>query len=126
MKEFYTATPEGLAGNEDCGAMSSWFVFSSLGFYPVNPAKGIYVFGSPLFDKASMKLQGGKTFTVETVNNNAQNIYIQGITLNGKPYNYSYIKHEDILKGGVLRLTMGSTPNENFGKLAANRPDSKY
>jgi predicted alpha-1,2-mannosidase len=126
MKEFYTATPEGLAGNEDCGAMSSWYVFSSLGFYPVNPAKGIYVFGSPLFDKASMKLQGGKTFTVETVNNNATNIYIQSITLNGKPYNYSYIRHEDILKGGVLKMTMGSKPAYDFGKLAANRPDSKY
>ncbi|SDH54276.1 GH92 family glycosyl hydrolase [Chitinophaga filiformis] len=125
MKDFYTKTPEGLAGNEDVGAMSSWYVFSSLGFYPVNPAKGIYVFGSPLFEKASLKLQGGKTFTVETVNNSAENIYIQQVTLNGKPYNNSYIRHADILKGGALKITMGNKPSD-FGKLAANRPDSKY
>jgi predicted alpha-1,2-mannosidase len=126
MKDFYTKSPEGLAGNEDVGAMSSWYVFSSLGFYPVNPAKGIYVFGSPLFEKANLKLQGGKTFTVETVNNSAENIYIQSVTLNGKPYNNSFIRHSDILKGGVLKITMGNKPAYDFGKLAANRPDSKY
>jgi len=126
MNDFYFANPEGLAGNEDCGAMSSWYIFSSLGFYPVNPAKGIYVFGSPLFDKASMKVQDGKTFTVETVNNSAKNIYIQSVTLNGKPYNNSYIRHTDILKGGTLKMVMGPKPAYNFGKLAANRPDSKY
>ena len=125
MRDFYTRSPEGLAGNEDVGAMSSWYVFSSLGFYPVNPAKGIYVFGSPLFEKASLKLQGGKTFTVETINNSAENIYIQQVSLNGKPYNNSYIRHADILKGGVLKITMGNKPSD-FGKLAANRPDSKY
>jgi predicted alpha-1,2-mannosidase len=126
MKDFYTKSPEGLAGNEDVGAMSSWYVFSSLGFYPVNPAKGIYVFGSPLFEKASLKLQGGKTFTVETVNNSPENIYIQNITLNGKPYKNSYIRHTDITKGGILKITMGNKPSYDFGKLAANRPDSKY
>lgn len=126
MKDFYTKTPEGLAGNEDVGAMSSWYVFSSLGFYPVNPAKGIYVLGSPLFEKASLKLQGGKTFTVETVNNSAENIYIQKVTLNGKPYDNSFIRHADILKGGTLKITMGSKPAYDFGKLATNRPDSKY
>lgn len=126
MKDFYTKSPEGLAGNEDVGAMSSWYVFSSLGFYPVNPAKGIYVFGSPLFEKANLKLQGGKTFTVETVNNSAENIYIQNVTLNGKPYDNSFIRHSDILKGGVLKITMGNKPAYDFGKLAANRPDSKY
>ncbi|SHN17615.1 GH92 family glycosyl hydrolase [Chitinophaga sp. CF418] len=125
MKDFYTKTPEGLAGNEDVGAMSSWYVFSSLGLYPVNPAKGIYVFGSPLFEKASLKVQGGKTFTVETINNSAENIYIQQVTLNGKPYNNSFIRHSDILKGGVLKITMGNKPSD-FGKLVANRPDSKY
>jgi predicted alpha-1,2-mannosidase len=126
MREFYTTSPEGLAGNEDVGAMSSWFVFSSMGFYPVNPAKGMYVFGSPLFDKASLKVQGGETFTVEAVNNSPENIYIQHITLNGKPYNYSYIRHADILKGGTLKITMGNKPAYDFGKLPANRPDSKY
>jgi predicted alpha-1,2-mannosidase len=126
MRDFYTTTPEGLAGNEDVGAMSSWYVFSSLGFYPVNPAKGIYVFGSPLFEKATLNLQGGKKFTVETINNSAENIYIQSVTLNGKPYKNSYIRHADLLKGGSLKITMGSKPAYDFGKAPANRPDSKY
>ncbi|WPV64916.1 GH92 family glycosyl hydrolase [Chitinophaga sp. LS1] len=126
VNEFYTTTPEGLAGNEDCGAMSSWYVMSSLGFYPVNPAKGIYVLGSPLFDKAVLKLAGGKTFTVETVNNSGTNIYIQSATLNGKPYKNSYIRHADMVKGGVLKIKMGPQPNYDFGKAPENRPDSKF
>lgn len=124
MKEFYTDKPEGLAGNEDVGAMSSWYVMSALGFYPVNPASGIYVFGSPLFDKATLKLQQGKTFTVQTVHNSAENKYIQRITLNGKPYNHSYIRHADILKGGTLSIEMGSQPNYDFGKQPQERPVS--
>lgn len=126
VNEFYTTTPEGLAGNEDCGAMSSWYVMSSLGFYPVNPAKGIYVLGSPLFDKAVLKLAGGKTFTVQTSNNSHDNIYIQRVTLNGKPYKNSYIRHADMVKGGVLKIVMGPKPNYDFGKAPENRPDSKY
>lgn len=124
IKDFYTAKPDGLAGNEDVGAMSSWLVLSSVGFYPVNPAKGLYVFGSPLFDKASLQLQGGKTFTVQTVNNSGENKYIQSITLNGKPYTKSYIKHADIVKGGVLTIKMGNQPNYDFGKPVADRPNS--
>lgn len=124
MKEFYTAKPEGLAGNEDVGAMSSWYVLSSVGFYPVNPAKGLYVFGSPLFDKASLRLQEGKTLTVQTINNSAENKYIQSITWNGKPYTKSYIRHEDIVKGGTLTIKMGNKPNYDFGKAEADRPNS--
>ncbi|MBC9931470.1 glycoside hydrolase family 92 protein [Chitinophaga qingshengii] len=122
MKAFYFDQPEGLAGNEDCGAMSSWYVFSSLGFYPVNPANGVYVMGSPLFDKASVKLEGGKTFTVQTINNSKDNIYIQSMTLNGKPYTKSFITHQDLVKGGTMVVTMGSKPNYNFGKAVADRP----
>jgi len=124
IKDFYTAKPDGLAGNEDVGAMSSWFVLSSVGFYPVNPAKGLYVFGSPLFDKASLQVQGGKIFTVQTINNSAENKYIQSITLNGKAYTKSYIRHADILKGGTLTIKMGNKPNYDFGKPAADRPNS--
>ncbi|WP_343744531.1 GH92 family glycosyl hydrolase [Chitinophaga sp.] len=122
MKDFYFDQPEGLAGNEDCGAMSSWYVFSSLGFYPVNPANGVYVMGSPLFDKATVKLQGGKTFTVQTINNSKENIYIQSVTLNGKPYTKSFITHQDLVKGGTMVVTMGNKPNVNFGKAVADRP----
>jgi putative alpha-1,2-mannosidase len=99
---------------------------SSLGFYPVNPAKGIYVLGSPLFDKAVLKLAGGKTFTVQTIHNSSENIYIQSVTLNGKPYKNSYIRHADMVKGGTLKVTMGPKPNYDFGKALENRPDSKY
>ncbi len=122
MKDFYFDQPEGLAGNEDCGAMSSWYVFSSLGFYPVNPANGVYVLGSPLFDKVTVKLEGGKTFTVQTINNNKENIYIQSIMLNGKPYTKSFITHQDLLKGGTMVVTMGNKPNVDFGKAVADRP----
>ena len=116
MKEFYTDQPDGLAGNEDCGAMSAWYVFSAMGFYPVQPAGGIYVFGSPLFKKTTLQLQGNKSFTVETVNNSPSNIYIQSIELNGQSYLKSYITHQDILQGGRLKITMGNTPNRSFGK----------
>ena len=122
LKEFYTDQPDGLAGNEDCGAMSAWYIFSSLGFYPVQPAGGVYVLGSPLFKKASIQLPGNKQFTVETINNNAANIYIRSIELNGKPYRKSYITHKDILQGGILKITMGSIPDRSFGKAVADRP----
>ncbi|RAJ08478.1 putative alpha-1,2-mannosidase [Chitinophaga skermanii] len=124
MKDFYFDQPGGLAGNEDCGAMSSWYIMSSLGFYPVNPANGVYVIGSPLFDKASFKVQTGKTFVVETVNNSKENIYVQKIEWNGKPYTKSYIRHADILKGGTVKIYMGNKPNYEFGKATENRPAS--
>ena len=124
LREFYTDRPDGLAGNEDCGAMSSWYVFSSLGFYPENPANGIYVLGSPLFRKAVLQLKGGRTFTLETVNNSAENIYIQRVEWNGKPYHKSYIRHEDIMKGGQLKVFMGSRPGSSFGVAPADRPHS--
>ena len=123
MKEFYFDKPDGLAGNEDCGAMSSWYVFSSLGFYPENSASGIYVLGSPLFDKATIKT-GNKSFTVQTINNSAQNIYIQSITLNGKPYSKSFITHQDIVNGGKMVIKMGGKPNYDFGKARADRPSN--
>ncbi len=108
MKEFYHDQPDGIIGNEDCGQMSAWYIFSSLGFYPVLPASGNYVIGSPLFDKVTVNLENGKKFVVETVNNSNKNIYIQKVELNGRDYNQSYIRHQDILTGGTLRITMGS------------------
>lgn len=125
MNEFYTDKPDGLIGNEDCGQMSAWYILSSLGFYPVSTASGDYVLGSPLFDKATINLQNGKKFTVETVNNSPDNIYIQSVELNNKEYSYSFITHDDIINGGLLKITMGSTPNYDFGKEELNRPKSK-
>lgn len=115
MKEFYHDDPDGVIGNEDCGQMSAWYIFSSLGFYPVFPASGNYVLGSPLFDKATIRLPEGKSFTVEVKNNSPENIYIQQIELNGKVLPKSTINHQDIIKGGNLKLVMGKQPNLNFG-----------
>jgi predicted alpha-1,2-mannosidase len=122
MKEFYHDKPDGVIGNEDCGQMSAWYILSSLGFYPVFPASGVYVIGSPIFDKATINLANGKKFTVSTINNSAANVYIQSIELNGKNYGNSYISHQDIIDGGTMLITMGNKPNYDFGKLQKDRP----
>lgn len=124
LKTMYFDNPNGLAGNEDCGQMSSWYVFSALGFYPVNPSNGIYVFGSPLFNETKISLPGHKTFKILAKNNSDKNIYIQSAKLNGKNYPYSYIKHKDIMKGGVLEFVMGAKPNKAFGRDMQFRPKS--
>lgn len=120
--EFYTDKPEGVIGNEDCGQMSAWHIMSALGFYQVNPSNGVLVFGSPLFDKASVRLPEGKTFDIVAQNNSKDNIYIQSVLLNGKPYNNSYILYDDVMKGGNLTFVMGNTPNKQFGAAPENRP----
>lgn len=104
MDEFYTDRPDGIIGNEDCGQMSAWYLLSSMGLYQVNPSDGVFVFGSPCFKKVEMKVRGGKTFTVEAPNNNKENIYIQKVYLNGKPYNKSYIIYDDIINGSTLKF----------------------
>lgn len=124
LDHHYTDKPDGIIGNEDCGQMSAWYIFSSLGFYPVNPSNSAYVFGSPLFDEATIDLENGNRFTVKTVNNSPANIYIQKATLNGAPYEKSFITHNDILNGGLLEFEMGATPNKNFGAAQTNRPKS--
>ena len=123
-RTMYTDQPDGLCGNEDCGQMSAWYVLSSMGIYPVNPANGAYVLGSPLFDKAEIGLPGGKAFSIVAENNSNKNLFIQSVTLNGKPYIKSFITHKQILEGGELVLTMGSNPNTEFGKNPEDRPQS--
>ena len=110
MEEFYRDDPDGVIGNEDAGQMSAWYVLSSLGFYPVFPASLDYVLGSPLFDRASIKLPDGKSFNIVAENNSPENIYIQGVELNGEVYKGHTIHHNDIMKGGVLKIEMGSSP----------------
>lgn len=112
MNELYANDYDGLSGNEDVGQMSAWYILSALGLYQVEPAGGKYIIGSPLFDEASIRVGDGKTFTVATVNNSAENIYVQSATLNGKPYDRSYILFSDIVAGGTLRLEMGNKPSD--------------
>jgi len=110
IKEQYKNAPDGLSGNDDCGQMSAWYLFSTLGFYPVNPASGQYVFGAPAFKKAVINLGGGKNFTVEAPEVSGKNIYVQKIELNGKQYFGNTISHAEIMAGGRLVFTMGSKP----------------
>ena len=124
FNKFYSATPNGLIGNEDCGQMSAWYIFSALGFYPVNPVNGMFVFGSPLADHVSITLNNGKQFKINALHNSANNKYIQSIKLNGKVYAKSFIMYKDIMKGGLLEYTMGKTPNKAFGALKADWPVS--
>lgn len=121
---FYTDRPDGIIGNEDCGQMSAWHVLSALGFYQVNPSHGVYVFGSPLFEKVSINLPEGKTFTIEAPAVSKDNKYIQSVRLNGEPYPKSYITYEDVMKGGTLTFEMGNKPNKQFGAAPADRPRS--
>ncbi len=121
MNELYNTSSSGYSGNEDCGQMSSWYIFSSMGFYPVNPANGIYVIGSPLLKQAVISLPDGKTFTVKAPRKSEKEMYIQSVMLNGKKYDNTYIRHQDILNGGVLEFKMGSKPS-NWGRKLENRP----
>ena len=110
LTELYTNSPDGVSGNEDCGQMSAWYVFSSLGFYPVTPGSNQYIIGSPLFNKGTINLENGKTFTIEAKNNSKENKYIQSVQLNGSNYEYSFINHTDIMNGGNLVFKMINKP----------------
>ena len=110
MNELYKNEPAGLCGNEDCGQMSAWYVFSAMGFYPVNPVSGKYEIGTPLFPEMQLHLANSKTFTVLAPNVNKKNIYIQSTKVNGHPYDKTYITHEQIMSGATVEFEMGSTP----------------
>jgi len=126
VNSLYNNSPGGICGNDDCGQMSAWYVFTALGFYPVDPTSGIYILGSPLMDKVTLKLDPkfckGKSFTVIARNNSAANPYIQSAILNGHPMTRSWISHEEIISGGKLILTMGPTPNKAFGSSLKDLP----
>jgi len=124
QNELYTDQQSGYSGNEDCGQMSAWYLFSSMGFYPVNPANSVFCFGSPQLAKATINLANGKQFTVTTKNAGGKNIYIQSVRLNGKPYTHSYITYQDIIDGGQLEFVMGKRPNKKFGTAPKDRPVS--
>ncbi|WP_200976249.1 GH92 family glycosyl hydrolase [Echinicola sp. 20G] len=112
LKELYANDPDGLSGNEDVGQMSAWLVLSSLGFYPVNPAGGTYVWGSPTVDQAVIHMDNGNTLELKVENNSPENIYIQNITFDGEPYSTKFLMHEDLVKGGELIIEMGNSPKK--------------
>lgn len=124
MDNLFDNTPEGICGNEDCGQMSAWYIFSTMGFYPVSPGSLEYVIGKPCLPKAVIYLENGKTFTMTADDLSDKNIYIQTVTLNGKPLETSYIKHEDIMAGGHLFFRMGPEPNKKWGSEPASFPHS--
>lgn len=124
LDSMYHDQPDGYSGNEDCGQMSAWAVWSMTGFYPANPCGGEYVFGSPVFDEVSMKLPSGKTMKITTKNNSKKNIYIQSVKLNGKPYTKTYIDHATLLEGGELEFEMGIVPNKKWGLAGKDLPAS--
>lgn len=124
MNKLYQATPDGYCGDEDNGQTSAWYVFSAMGFYPVCPASGQYVFGAPLFKKMTLHLANGKQFVINAPGNSPENIYVRQMTLNGKPYDKNWIGHFDILQGGTLGVTMGDKPNTTRGTKRSDFPYS--
>jgi len=125
MDELYTPTPEGLCGNDDCGQMSAWYIMSALGFYPVQPGSGIYVIGSPLFARITIRLENGNTFVIKADQNSSTNNYIRSAILNGNPWNKSWISHADIAKGGEIEFVMGPQPGQQWGTEPGDCPQSR-
>jgi putative alpha-1,2-mannosidase len=117
MNELYDNSPAGLCGNEDCGQMSAWYVFSAMGFYPLNPTSGRYIIGSPAMKKTVLTFENGNSFTVLATNVSDKNIYIKSVKLNDKVYDKTYILHQDMMKGGKLEFIMDSKPNTKWGTL---------
>lgn len=124
MEQMYSTGIDGLAGNDDCGQMSAWYIFSALGFYPVNPADGNYVIGSPLIHEAEIKLSKDRSFKIKAINNSQDNKYIDDVKLNGKKLDRVYITHEEIMNGGELTFTMSDKPSSTWGTEKDSFPPS--
>ncbi len=124
MDKLYQPTPDGYCGDEDNGQTSAWFVFSALGFYPVCPGTPQYVMGSPLFDRATLQLENGRTFTITTHNNGQGQYYIQSAQLNGKPFEQAWIGHESFQEGGQLDIYMNGEPNKAWASSREAAPFS--
>ena len=123
MNRMYSPGPDGYCGDEDNGQTSAWYVFSALGFYPVCPGTDQYVMGAPLFKKATLQMENGKTLVINAPENSDKNLYIKSMTFNGKPYTKNYLTHGDLLNGGEINIEMSDTPNKNRG---VNKEDFPY
>ena len=115
MSKLYTYKINGLCGNDDCGQMSAWYVFSAMGFYPVTPGQNVYAIGSPLFTRVTIDLGSGKRFEIEADAASEADKYIQSARLDGKEYDNAYLTQSDLTKGGTLKLVMGDSPNKEWG-----------
>jgi predicted alpha-1,2-mannosidase len=124
MSTLFDDTPTGIPGNEDCGQMSAWYVFSALGFYPVSPGSLEYVLGRPSLHQAVLDVGGGRTFTVRAENLSDANLYVQSVTLRGAPYDKAFIRHEDVVQGGTLTFVMGPRPNPAWASAPESAPYS--
>ncbi|RUL75404.1 GH92 family glycosyl hydrolase [Dyella choica] len=124
VETMYPPEPDGLAGNEDCGQMSAWYIMSALGLYAVDPVSTNYVFGSPILDHAEIALGGERKLVIRTFNNGSNRPYIQSVTWNGKPWTKSWISHAELTAGGVLEFHMSESPNLQFGAKLEDRPPS--
>lgn len=124
IDSMYHAAPDGYAGNEDCGQMSAWGVWSMAGLYPANPSGGQYIFASPQFEEVTFKLPLNKSFIIRAKNTGKGKPYIKSVQLNNKPYNKTYIDHTTLINGGVLEFIMGAIPNKQFGEKPATWPTS--
>ncbi|CAM1340825.1 GH92 family glycosyl hydrolase [Tenacibaculum amylolyticum] len=124
LTEQYTNSPDGISGNEDCGQMSAWYIFSTLGFYPVTPGANEYVIGTPLLNKATLHLENGELFTMKAANIDAENKYIEKVFLNGKKLERTFITHNEIMKGGILEFIMSDKPS-NWGTTDTANPTSE-
>ncbi len=113
-RQWYQDRPDGLAGNDDAGQMSAWYVLSALGFYPVTPGVPAYEIGTPLLPLATLHIENGKAFRIRAENVSPQNLYVQSATLNSKPLHHFWISHADILAGGELIFRMGPNPNTHW------------
>jgi predicted alpha-1,2-mannosidase len=124
LDKLYNYTPDGYCGDEDNGQTSAWYVFSALGFYPVTPGAGEYVFGSPLFSKATITFDNGKKLTIEAPQNSHDNIYVQSVRFNGKVVDKNFILHKDLIRGGTLIFRMGPEPEMKRGTQEKSYPYS--
>ena len=124
LTKLYNPQADGYCGDEDNGQTSTWYVFSAMGFYPVCPGSGEYVFGAPLFSKITLQLENGKQFEIDAANNSKENFYVSGISLNGKTWDKNYITHEELLKGGKLGFTMSNQPDKTRGTTKESWPYS--
>ena len=124
LSTMYRDAPDGLAGNEDCGQMSAWYIMSALGMYAVDPVSGNYILGSPLFDSATLALGDGKMLTICAVGNRSERPYVTAVEWNGTRWNKSWIRHADLMAGGTLEFHMSEHPDKAFGAAAEDRPPS--